>query len=174
MQIFRLCFKRLFLYFSHLVASSQCLNVTYLPSWWSPNHHSHNVTYEFSTLISRHFLRSSESLLKERRIFSFAIIFMFLINFYLDHVVKLLRENWYWSFLGLKGLGDSQPCFESVCVRKTVAIIDVKRVLQHCCKTSWNAILRVLPPTSQTCLAMNELVAGYEKFFAEKEKVVLL
>ena len=30
---------------------------------------------------------------------------------------------------------------------------NVQLVLQHCCKTSWKAMLRVLPPTNQTCVA---------------------
>ena len=30
---------------------------------------------------------------------------------------------------------------------------NVQLVLQHCCKTSWKAMLRVLPPTNQACVA---------------------
>ena len=66
-------------------------------------------------------------------------------------------------------LVDSQPCFKSVCVRKTAAIINVKLVLQHCCKTSWDAMLRIIPPTSQTCLATNQVVASCEKFLQKVE-----
>ena len=66
-------------------------------------------------------------------------------------------------------LVDSQPCFKSVCGRKTAAIINVKLVLQHCCKTSWDAMLRISPPTSQTCLATNQVVASCEKFLQKVE-----
>ena len=33
---------------------------------------------------------------------------------------------------------------------------NVQLVLQHCCKTSWKAMLRVLPPTNQTCVAFTK------------------
>ena len=35
-------------------------------------------------------------------------------------------------------------------------------VLRHCCKLSWTAMMRVLPSTSQTCLATNQVVADCE------------
>jgi len=35
--------------------------------------------------------------------------------------------------------------------------IDMQIVLQHCCYTSWIAMLRVLPPTNQTCLHLQHL-----------------
>ena len=36
-------------------------------------------------------------------------------------------------------------------------------VFRSCYKKSWTAMLRVLPPTNQTCPATNEVVAGWEK-----------
>ena len=36
---------------------------------------------------------------------------------------------------------------------------NVQLVLQHCCKTSWKVMLRVLPPTSQTCCNYKQAVA---------------
>lgn len=36
-----------------------------------------------------------------------------------------------------------------------------------CCKTKWEAMLRVLPPTDQTCLATIQVVAGYEKLLQQ-------
>ena len=47
-------------------------------------------------------------------------------------------------------------------------------VLQHCCKTSWIATLRVLQPTNQTCLAINRVVSGCEKVSCRKQRLVLL
>ena len=41
--------------------------------------------------------------------------------------------------------------------------------LQHCCKTSWMAMLRVLSPTNQNCLTTNQVVAGYEKLLQKVE-----
>ena len=41
--------------------------------------------------------------------------------------------------------------------------------LQHCCKTSWMAMLRVLPPTNQNCFTTNQVVAGYEKLLQKVE-----
>ena len=38
-----------------------------------------------------------------------------------------------------------------------------------CCKTKWEAMLRVLPPTDQTCLATIQVVAGYEKLLQSRE-----
>ena len=42
-------------------------------------------------------------------------------------------------------------------------------VLQHCCQTSWKAMLRVLPPTDQTCLETNQAVAGCENLLQKAE-----
>ena len=42
-------------------------------------------------------------------------------------------------------------------------------VLQHCCKTGSKEMLRVLPPTNQTCLATNQVVAGCEKLLQNIE-----
>ena len=36
--------------------------------------------------------------------------------------------------------------------------INVQLVLQHCCKTSWNAMLHILLPTNQPGLATNQVV----------------
>ena len=47
--------------------------------------------------------------------------------------------------------------------------INEQLVLQHCSKTSWNAMMRVLPPTSQTCLATNQVVASCETFLQKVE-----
>ena len=35
------------------------------------------------------------------------IILLILINFPTDYVLTLSGENWFWSFLGLKGLGST-------------------------------------------------------------------
>ena len=40
---------------------------------------------------------------------------------------------------------------------------------QHCCITSWIAMLRVLLPTNQTCLATNQVSAGCEKLSRKVE-----
>ena len=40
---------------------------------------------------------------------------------------------------------------------------NVQLVFQHCCKTSWTAMLPVLPSTNQTCLATNQVAAGCRK-----------
>ena len=46
-------------------------------------------------------------------------------------------------------------------------------VLQHCCKTGSKEMLRVLPPTNQTCLATNQVVAGCEKLLQKVESRIL-
>ena len=46
---------------------------------------------------------------------------------------------------------------------------NVQLVLQHCYKTSWKAVLRVLPLTNQTCLATNQDVAGCKKLLQKVE-----
>ena len=38
--------------------------------------------------------------------------------------------------------------------------INVQLVLQHCCKTSWNAMLHILLPTNQPGLATNQVVVN--------------
>ena len=43
---------------------------------------------------------------------------------------------------------------------------NVQLVLQHCCRTSGKTMLRVLPATDQTCLATNQVVAGWTKLRA--------
>ena len=45
----------------------------------------------------------------------------------------------------------------------------VQLVLRHYRKTSWLAMLRVLPPTNQTCPTTNLVVAGCEKFLQKVE-----
>ena len=58
-------------------------------------------TTKFSTLI---FIHSWESLIKDQSIFSLVIIWLILVTISLDNVSILLKENWWWSLLGLKGL----------------------------------------------------------------------
>jgi len=41
--------------------------------------------------------------------------------------------------------------------------------LQHCCKTRWIAMLRVLPPTNKTCFATNQVVEGFGKLLQKVE-----
>ena len=47
---------------------------------------------------------------------------------------------------------------------------NVQLVLQHCCGMSRLVMLRVFPPTSQTCLATNQVTAGCEKLLQKVEK----
>ena len=46
---------------------------------------------------------------------------------------------------------------------------DIQLDLKHSCKRSRIAMLRVLPPTNQTCLATNQFVAGCEMFLQKVE-----
>ena len=46
---------------------------------------------------------------------------------------------------------------------------NVQFVRQHCCKTSRIATFCLFPPTNQTCLATNQVVACYEKLLQEVE-----
>ena len=51
----------------------------------------------------------------------------------------------------------------------------VQLVFQHCSKRSWKTMLRFLPPTFKPhSLATNQIVAGCQKFFCRKYRVVLL
>ena len=47
---------------------------------------------------------------------------------------------------------------------------NVQLVLQHCCGMSRLVMLRVFPPTNQTCLATNQVTAGCEALSQKVEK----
>jgi len=46
---------------------------------------------------------------------------------------------------------------------------NVRLVLDYCCITSWKVMWRVSPPTDQTCLATNQVVARCEKLLQKVE-----
>ena len=64
----------------------------------------------FSILIFIHFF---ESLITDQSIFPLVIILLTLITISLGNIWILLRENWCWSLLGLKGLRTQYPLYRA-------------------------------------------------------------